>query len=409
MTIARSSETTAGIPALRDATPYPWTFALVDLLSGRPYDRGLPITVDRFGDLISDTSSQLSASVDVRAREVRDRAAIRALITAITAPGATIAPFVIVIEGPGNPLAAYALASASLSASGALTLTGTAIGSVLAFREVWDDLSFLEVDQFVIARDLVAYAQGQPTTQGKTLGQGLTAAIPAAALPLGITVDTVASGVARTKTYAGADSADVATLLDDLAGLDDGIDYAFDVVWDAEAGRYAFPLRLGHPALGRSFEQTGLQFVANLTNGNVLDWQLATGARSEGGNVIREAGQGSGGASSDDTGQLFSSPAVAVQPGAPVMMRTVARTEEADPTNLADYAAADLAALAGDAKTFGATIRGDAWPLLGNWNRGDEALFTIEDAPGRVELIARIVGWEVRGNQIDLTLQLPGS
>lgn len=409
MTVAQASETTAGVPALRDAAPYPWTFALVDLVSGAVYDRGLPVAVESFGDLISDVSSQLRASVDVRAREVRDRAAIRALVTALADPAATLAPFVVVIEGPGNPLAAYVLTYASLSGDGTLALTGTAIGSVLAYRQVWDDLRYLEVDQFVIARDLVAYAQGQPTTQGKTLGAGLTAAIPAASLPLGVTVDTAASGVARTKTYAGSDSLDVATLLDDLADLDGGIDYAFDVVWSAEAGRYWFPLRLGCPTLGRAFEQTGLQFAANLTNGNVLGWQLAAGGGGESGNVVRAAGQGSGGSSSDDTGQLLSAPALGIRAGAPAMMRTVSRTEESDLDNLAAYAAADLQLLAGDARTFRVTVRGDAWPLLGAWNRGDEALFTIEDAPGRVELIARIVGWEVQATQLDLIVAPTGS
>lgn len=398
----------AGGPELQDAAPYPWTFALVDLVTGAVYDRGLPITVDSFGDLISDVTSTLQGSIDVRPAEVRDRAAVRALVNAVVTE-ATLRPFVVVIEGPGNPLAAYSLTYASLTAAGTLTLTGTAFGSVLAFRQVWDDLTYVDVDQFVIARDLVAYAQGQPTNSGKTLGSGVTAGIPAESLPLGITTDTALSGVARTKAYAGADSADVATLLTDLAELDGGIDYAFDVVWSAEDNRYWFPLRLGYPYLGRTLEQTGLQFTANTVNGNVLDWTLATGGGTGGdgsANVVREAGQGSGGSSGEDVGQTFSAPAVAVQAGAPVMMATVSRPEEADPENLGAYAVADVVRFAGDGRTLTVTLRGDAWPILGTFNRGDTALFTIEDAPGRIEFEARIVGWTVRGAKVDLILAI---
>lgn len=98
-------------------------------------------------------------------------------------------------------------------------------------RVIKDDLSYSGVDQLTIAAALVTYAQAQPGGN------------------IGVIVPTVTSGIVRTVSYNAEQRTVVGQALRDLAGLDQGFDFAIRVDW--VGGVPTKTLELSYPGRGR--------------------------------------------------------------------------------------------------------------------------------------------------------------
>lgn len=98
-------------------------------------------------------------------------------------------------------------------------------------RVIKDDLTYTGIDQLTIAAALVTYAQAQPGGN------------------IGITVPSVTSGVTRTMSYNAEQRTVIGQALRDLAGLDQGFDFAIRVDW--VAGVPTKTLELSYPGRGR--------------------------------------------------------------------------------------------------------------------------------------------------------------
>ncbi|MFD7918921.1 hypothetical protein ACFV3R_06845 [Streptomyces sp. NPDC059740] len=124
--------------------------------------------------------------------------------------------------------------------------------SYLDHRVLATSLSGTAVDQFDLARLLVAHAQEQPGGD------------------IGIRLGHEVSGVHRDYSYAYSALARVRELLDQLAQLDDGFEWRVHCYRDAE-GRRAKRLQLGHPVI-----ETGAAEIVVDHPGQVLTYNLPT-------------------------------------------------------------------------------------------------------------------------------------
>lgn len=134
----------------------------------------------------------------------------------------------------GNPVGAYLLTGASVPDARATVIQwkGTRLDWILSQRVIVDTLTFTNVDQNHILRDLIRYAACQtalfsspPVQQAGMLPQG---AVP------WLVLDAVTSGVARTRQetvgntddgYPASARKNVAQMIKNLTELDQGIEY----------------------------------------------------------------------------------------------------------------------------------------------------------------------------------------
>lgn len=123
----------------------------------------------------------------------------------------------------------------------ALALDAKDFGSYLDHIYITSDLAYTGVDQLAIARSLVDYAMNKG---GSNLRLSYTG--------------TLSSGVARDRTYLGADQGAVGARLAELSAVDDGFDFRFLSRW--EGGYLRRVVQLAYPTLGRTYPASGLTF-----------------------------------------------------------------------------------------------------------------------------------------------------
>lgn len=135
-----------------------------------------------------------------------------------------------------------------------VSFTAARADSLLWKRLIEQTIEFQDVDQFDIARALVAYALN----------------LPFGGLPW-LRVDQSMSGVRRTFVGDTAfKTGTVADALTKLSQMEDGFDIRLDYSFDYRTGLPLATLRFGHPTLGRTAPVVPLEYP-----GSVLDWTFS--------------------------------------------------------------------------------------------------------------------------------------
>lgn len=225
----------------------------------------------------------------------------------------------------------------------------------------------LQKDQLQIARDLLTVV----------------------ASDLRIRLGAERSGVLRDRLteYLGRDLRNTGQVLKQLADVEGGFDYAVEVVQDALGVRSRL-LRLGYPRLGRPVEASELVFEKPgniITWGDDYDWWSSVNEQHEQGATIGE-------------GDL-AAPLHAVARDEAALARGVPLLQEVSSEHssvtvqatLDAHARADLAAAPGPVETYSCTVTGDgrkpgdphgpiAYPVVGSYIPGDEALYEVTDS-----------------------------
>lgn len=132
-------------------------------------------------------------------------------------------------------------------------------------RRLRHSFSFAEKDQLAIFRDMVRYAQGEAMTS--VTGGPTTIVQPNGSI--GVVYGTETSGVTRNKNINGFERYIVGQQCEELAGLQNGFDFAIDITEPTE-GTFVKTLKLDYPRRGR---RTNLVFEQG-KNVKLLDWQI---------------------------------------------------------------------------------------------------------------------------------------
>jgi hypothetical protein len=180
----------------------------------------------------------------------------------------------------------------------------------------------------------------------------------------------------------------VADVLRDLAGTEDGLDFAFDVGYDAD-GTPQRLLRLGYPMLGQPGGE--LAYVWE-HSANLVDFVWPSDASSMGTRVF--------GLGDSSLGAL---PAMAADTSAhaagwPLLEVAADPLDTADATMLAQHVAGLLAASRRPVVLPELTVRADLDPVVGSYAVGDNARVVIDDpffAGDQFDATVRIIGMEV--------------
>ncbi|MFJ9149738.1 hypothetical protein ACIRP7_16990 [Streptomyces sp. NPDC102270] len=242
-------------------------------------------------------------------------------------------------------------------------------------------VTFTDRDQSDIARALVAVAQEH--SHGD----------------IGIRPESDArSGITRTLVYPGSDLKSTGEALRELASLERGPDFLFDMAYGSD-GRPVRRLRVGTPHLGQQGTPHVWEYGANLIG---YTWPADGASTASRVFALGEQGEGS---------QLV---AVAEDPdtGRPLTETEVSYVHLTDVDLLRSQARSALAAVSAPVVLPELTVRADLEPVLGSYQVGDDALVVIKDVffPGGTRFGVRITGIEVTpGNdageeQVQLTV-----
>lgn len=192
------------------------------------------------------------------------------------------------------------------------------------------DVSWLNVDQFRIVADLFAHA----ANSGGAGDVGFDAVRFNGPGVGGL------SGVARTRTVWAYEKRTIADVLEELARLDDGFDYAVNVAWNgSNPERY---LDLYYPRRGRSRSSSSLVFTLGFEIGKGVTLESYEADALGMANRMTAIGPGSADArvfaEAQDASLVFPTGSY------PLLEGQEAYTSDEQLVNLADRAAADLAA-----------------------------------------------------------------
>ncbi|MGW0758090.1 hypothetical protein ACWD1Y_16680 [Streptomyces sp. NPDC002814] len=245
------------------------------------------------------------------------------------------------------------------------------------------DVPFIDRDQSDIARALVATAQAHPGGDIRVRPES-----------------TAGSGIIRTLVYRGSDLKSTGEALRELASLEDGPDFVFDMAYGTD-GRPVHRLRVGTPHLGQQGTPHVWEYGANLTG---YTWPVDGASTASRVFALGEQGEG-------ENSQLV---AVAEDraTGRPLTETEVSYVHLTDAALLASQARSALAAVSAPVVLPELTVRADLDPVLGSYQVGDDATVVIKDVffPEGTQFDVRITGIEVTpGNdageeQVQLTV-----
>lgn len=138
------------------------------------------------------------------------------------------------------------------AAGGTLPMAFKTVESVFGMREIRDNLTYGNTDQFDIIRSLFTYAMAKPGGQIANLFMDTS----------------LKSGVLRNRTYLASDRANVLQAAMDLGNVDNGFEWTFNPTWvDYTGGTLGWRLALGYPTLGVSVPAGRiLRYPGNLTD-----------------------------------------------------------------------------------------------------------------------------------------------
>ena len=214
-------------------------------------------------------------------------------------------------------------------------------------------VTFVQVDQLLMAQQLVALMQG-------TGAGGMPGGI-------GIQLGGETCGVLRDRQWFGYEQKGYGEALQQLSEVENGFDYLIDVRYD-DNDQPAKYLRLGYPQLGRWWGAPTLTFEYP---GNVLSYVWPEDG-SSGANDYAEVGIGEGSA-------MLRSRATTMEPGYPLYQLTGSYKDVKEQWTLDAHAAEDLRLAYGDVVVPEMTVRADIEPVLGEYWPGDSVRVRITD------------------------------
>lgn len=229
--------------------------------------------------------------------------------------------------------------------------------------------SYTGQDQNAIARALVAQAQAH------------------AGGDLGLVLDGSTSGIYRDRTYEGHQMTTVGDALRKLAGVIDGPDMLFDVAGPDAQGRPIRRFRIGEPYLGQQGSAHVWEYGAN-----VLEYTWPSDATRY---ASRAFASGDGAAEGTPIAVAEDNSRYGL--GFPLMEAEQGYSGVTDASTLAEHAEADQLAARLPVVLPTLTVRGDADPVVGAWDVGDDAQVQIVDdfLPNGVDTVMRIVAAEI--------------
>ena len=271
------------------------------------------------------------------------------------------------------------------SATETLKLGGTDFFSYFEHRYISDTLTYTNVDQLSIAKQLIQYAQGQNGSFPK----------PGGNINVQYANPYPTSGINRSVTYNGYELKQIAAAIQELSQQDTGFDFGLDVQYVAGVPTVTF--NPSYPRRGRTATQTGWVFElpGNITNYTYDEDGTLTEVTSY------AVGAGTG------TSMLRSSTSTTslIDNGYPLFEGVHSYKDVTDQPTLDAHARADAAAFAGPVALADITVLGSAFsgPIT-----GDDVRIRITDrrfnkgfnsdgtpiGPG-IETFLRIIGIEV--------------
>jgi hypothetical protein len=359
----------------------PWTYPVVDARTGAQVVDHVPLKVDSFTDQLGVAVGSMTGSMSVGAGPVDvDEALMPDGI-----PCRVIVPCYL-----GQPRGAVLVTQLGQYGprSAEVSFTAQRVDWLLARREVWSTLQFVQQDQLTIYRALVGYAIGlYPLTGVDPIYTALMAQLPPAAQLPWWTLDDSLSGVLRDRMdndsgYQMQQHGRIADLLRNLSELDDrdddgepgprearGLEGSFDVRLDytrhAVTGALGVTVRLGYPRLG-STDPLPLEYP-----GNIIDWRYAVDA-SDAETMTRMFGAGSG---IERRMGPIQTDYTAHDRGWPLLMGSGSSTASEIDT-LAEQGRSRLGKMAGANEGWAVTV---SQTMLGQYELGDTAQLRIRD------------------------------
>lgn len=342
----------------------------------------LPMVAPTFGGALSGVGSfQGAVSLDVETQTSPGVYLSRAAdLWAACQPGRTV----ICVESDGVlvPDAWIIWTRRYDSTARTAQLGGLSLLSYFDKRRISSNLTFTGTDQLSIARQLVTWAQGLPGGN------------------IGVQVGAELDGVLRDRTYWGYERKKIGEALRQLAAVDNGFDFAFEVAYNAGVATRYF--RCG--TRGRTVEATGHVFEHGR---NLVAYDVTEDSAIQANRVYAE-GAGDGPTMLVSTADRTD----AIAAGWPLLEDVAAIKDITVQATLDGHARAIVDARAFPVDVTSCTVRADGDPPLGAWVVGDYARFvfgthpTERDPvfPTRTELVRRIVGYTARPD--DLTVDL---
>lgn len=256
-----------------------------------------------------------------------------------------------------------------------IELGGSELWTYWQHRRIRTTLSFEAVDQAAIVEEIIDELQAVPSGD------------------IGLVVDAPATGVVRDRTYYGYERKEAAEAIKQLSEVIDGFEFAIDVSGDPTNPTKT--LAVSYPRRGVSGFETDLLFELP---GNILSYSWPEDGTRQA-NVVDAIGEGEG----DDMLIATATDAASLAAGYPLLEATVSFKDIRDLDYLEPHAEAELEASAQVVTIPSVTVLGDADPIVGSFDTGDDARFVILDDrfPEGIDVYARIVGFEVHPEDPD--------
>lgn len=364
------------------------------LVTGQVLADWLPLDVDSFSRALGDVG-ELTATLDLGQDSARD-----ADLLGVLEPRRTV----LWVAQDAYPVWAgivWDLPHSSIL-SYQLPIRARTVESLLARREVRDDLVFTGADVFDAARSLVLAG---------TSGKGASGVVAGLELPAGPAGSTVSV------TYLGSESQDVLAALQALAGSAD-FEFTIEPGYDGSLGG-VLRLLLGRPRLGLAADAAGPSLTFP---GNVLDyaWPRTGGASA---NSVRATATSTSAAGTQESwvsGAAYGLDVDDLAAGNPLLEDTIAFPGGIVTTQaqVDTYAGTVLAQRAGSATVPTVKLGGGALPPLRELVLGGSYWFSatspLHPSPGGgtpgLAALVRVVGWTAvppgEGREESVTLVL---
>ena len=250
-----------------------------------------------------------------------------------------------------------------------LELGGGGLWSYFRRRLLLSTLSWSQVDQLQMFRDVIAWAQSQPGGN------------------IGLQLGTETSGVLRDDTWNWWEVKRIGDALELFARRQGGFEFEVVSRWNSDRTAVERVLQLGYPRRGR---RTDLVFDADV---NLTDWgTLVSGDRI----ANRIVGIGAGEeqdmliATATDTNLLDTYP---------LLEDTISHKDISREQTLAQHAQAELARRRLPPTLPNIHIDPDARPSFSSYIPGDEVTVHIDDGWIQYHGWARLIGWEMTVNR----------
>lgn len=229
-------------------------------------------------------------------------------------------------------------------------------------RVIRDTLTFAQVDQLQIARDILQHVLDDPNT--------------------GIEIDlgTGTSGVLRDRTYGFWERKQAAEAVEQLAAVQNGFDFRVDVQYDP-AGGLDKRLVLTFPATGRR-----TNVVIDTDQGaNSIDWLIDAERMA-----TRVTATGDG---EDEATRISVGEDASAYPAYPVLEEVFEHQDVSVQSTLDAHAAADLADIRRPISVPSVVV--DAARVVGRIIPGDDVRLRVDDGFVQIDERRRVLGYEV--------------